>query len=31
MGFSQGAMLVNAVALTYPEKINNIISSKWSI
>ena len=26
MGFSQGAMLVNAVALTYPEKINNIIS-----
>ena len=26
MGFSQGAMLVNAVALTYPEKIKNIIS-----
>ena len=26
MGFSQGSMLVNAVALTYPEKIKNIIS-----
>ena len=26
MGFSQEAMLVNAVALTYPEKIKNIIS-----
>ena len=26
MGFSQGSMLVNAVALTYPDKIKNIIS-----
>ena len=26
MGFSQGSMLVNAVALTYPEKIRNVIS-----
>ena len=26
MGFSQGAMLVNAVALSYPEKVNNVIS-----
>lgn len=26
MGFSQGSMLVNAVALTYPEQIRNVIS-----
>lgn len=26
MGFSQGSMLVNAVALSFPEKVNNIIS-----
>ena len=26
MGFSQGSMLVNAVALSNPEKINNVIS-----
>ena len=26
MGFSQGSMLVNAVALTFPEKIRNVVS-----
>jgi len=26
MGFSQGSMLVNAVALSFPEKVNNVIS-----
>jgi phospholipase/carboxylesterase len=26
LGFSQGSILINAVALTYPEKVKNIIS-----
>ena len=26
LGFSQGSMLVNAVALSFPEKVNNVIS-----
>jgi phospholipase/carboxylesterase len=30
MGFSQGSMLVNAVALTYPEQIRNVISLSGS-
>ena len=31
MGFSQGSILINAVALTYPKKIKNIISLSGGI
>lgn len=31
MGFSQGSILINAVALTYPEKVKNIISLSGAI
>ncbi|MGY8945610.1 MAG: alpha/beta hydrolase [Flavobacteriales bacterium] len=31
MGFSQGSILINAVALTYPEKVKNIIALSGAI
>ena len=31
LGFSQGSILINAVALTYPEKVKNIISLSGGI
>ena len=31
LGFSQGSILINAVALTYPKKIKNIISLSGGI
>ena len=31
MGFSQGSILINAIALTYPEKVKNIISLSGAI
>ena len=31
MGFSQGSILVNAIALSYPKKINNVISLSGGI
>ena len=31
MGFSQGSILINAIALTYPEKVKNIISLSGAV